>query len=247
MEGTSPTTNGAGGGGGVATLIAGLAHPNPRQGYGFNFHQGVPRQTFSFKKKKKKRKETRLRTVRRCQAVRSCLLHILSVSGHCLLQKERKNIRRIQNKAFSSHLLQVTCLLTALQRAQAWPPTEPEAEEVLQRWSRAYSPPPPLTPGSNTVVIFTKGSLVKASNSLFLLKRQRTVSKKMERNKTTQHTKMPGSPRQTFFCSWKGTKTSAERDVDSHVSLRNLEKELISVLREMPSRTFLLGNWKNSG
>ena len=30
-------------------------------------------------------------------------------------------------------LLQVTCLLTALQRAQARPPTEPEAGEVLQR------------------------------------------------------------------------------------------------------------------
>ena len=34
-------------------------------------------------------------------------------------------------------LLQVTCLLTALQRVQAWPRLELKAEEVLQRWSRA--------------------------------------------------------------------------------------------------------------
>ena len=61
-----PTADGAEGGGGVATLIEGLACPNARQQYGCNL----------------------LRTVRRCQVVRSCLLHILSVSGLCLLQKE---------------------------------------------------------------------------------------------------------------------------------------------------------------
>ena len=85
--------------------------------------------------------------------------------------------------------------------------------------------------------------------SLLLLKRQRTVSniKKREENKTTHRTKMPGCPRQTFFCSWKGTKISAERDVDSHVSRLKLEKALKSVLRQMPSGTFLLGNLKNSG
>ena len=42
-------------------------------------------------------------------------------------------------------------------------------------------------------------------------------------------------------------KISAERDVDSHVSRLKLEKALKSVLREMPSGTFLLGNLKNSG
>ena len=58
---------------------------------------------------------------------------------------------------------------------------------------------------------------------------------------------MPGSPRQTSFCSWKGTKISAERDVDSHVSRLKLEKALKSVLREMPIGTFLFGNLKYSG
>ena len=83
--------------------------------------------------------------------------------------------------------------------------------------------------------------------SLLLLKRQCTVSnqKEKERNKTTHRTKMPGSPRQTFFCSWKGhknqcwercrfarfspetgkgTKISAKRDAKWHVSPRTLEK-----------------------
>ena len=86
--------------------------------------------------------------------------------------------------------------------------------------------------------------------SLLLLKRQRTVSnkkKKKKRNKTTHRTKMPGSYRQTLFCSWKGTKISAEGDVDSHVSRLKPEKALKSVLREMPSGTFLLGKLNNSG
>ena len=46
-EGASVTADGTESGGGVATLIAGLARPNPRQQYGCNFHQGVPCQTFS--------------------------------------------------------------------------------------------------------------------------------------------------------------------------------------------------------
>ena len=57
--------------------------------------------------------------------------------------------------------------------------------------------------------------------SLLLLKRQRTVpvsNKKKKRNKTTHRTKMPRSPRQTFFV---------------------LEKARKSVLREMSVRTFL--------
>ena len=39
-EGVSPTSDGAGGGGGVATLIAGLARPNPWQQYGCGFTKG---------------------------------------------------------------------------------------------------------------------------------------------------------------------------------------------------------------
>ena len=39
-EGASPTADGAGGRGAVATLIAGSAHPNPWQKYGCNLHQG---------------------------------------------------------------------------------------------------------------------------------------------------------------------------------------------------------------
>ena len=39
--------------------------------------------------------------------------------------------RRILNEAFS-FLLQVICLLAALQKAQARPPKEPKAGEVLQ-------------------------------------------------------------------------------------------------------------------
>ena len=39
-EGVSPTSDGAGGGGGVATLIAGLARPNPWQQYGCEFTKG---------------------------------------------------------------------------------------------------------------------------------------------------------------------------------------------------------------
>ena len=91
-EGASPITDGAGGGGGVATLIMGLARPNPRQQYGCNFHQGVPRQTvslFLLKRQRtllKKRKETRLRTVRRCQVI----LAKLSLA----LEKARKSVLR---------------------------------------------------------------------------------------------------------------------------------------------------------
>ena len=40
-EGASPTANEAEGGGSIATLIAGLARPNPRPQYGCNFLQGV--------------------------------------------------------------------------------------------------------------------------------------------------------------------------------------------------------------
>ena len=86
--------------------------------------------------------------------------------------------------------------------------------------------------------------------SLLLLKRQRTVSNKKKRKKqdyAPYEDARYSSPRQNFFCSWKGTKISAERDVDSHVSRLKLEKALKSVLRQMPSGTFLLGNLKNSG
>ena len=47
---------------------------------------------------------------------------------------------------------------------------------------------------------------------------------------------MLGSPRQTFFCSWKGTKISAERDVHSRVSRLKLEKAVKSVLRERDAK-----------
>ena len=40
-EGASPTADRTEGGGGVATLITGLAHPNPWQQYGCNFHPRV--------------------------------------------------------------------------------------------------------------------------------------------------------------------------------------------------------------
>ena len=93
-EGASLTADGAGGGGGVATLIAGLARPNPRQRYGCNFHQGVPRQTLSLfllkrqrtVSKKKKRKETRLRTYEGSRWV----LAKLSLA----LEKARKSVLR---------------------------------------------------------------------------------------------------------------------------------------------------------
>ena len=93
-----------------------------------------------------------------------------------------------------------------MQRAQARPPTEPEVEEALQRWSRAQ--PAQRVSGSIKVVIFTKVS----------------------------------NPPQTFSCSWKGPKTSAERDVDSHVFLRKLEKELkVSAERDTKSN---VSPWK---
>ena len=51
----------------------GLNPPKPRQQYGCNFHQGVPRQTSLFLLKRpryrRKGKEKRLRIIRRCQVV----------------------------------------------------------------------------------------------------------------------------------------------------------------------------------
>ena len=131
--------------------------------------------------------------------------------------------------------LQVTCLLTALQGAQARPPTEREAEEVLQRWSRAQPTPPP--PGSNTVVIFTKQSLAKLS--LFFFWKDNAWYQKKKRKETRLHTVRRCQvvrPRQTFSCSWKGTKISAQRDIGSHVSLSKLEKALKSVMRDAKLR-----------
>ena len=45
-EGAGPTADGAGGGGGIATLIAGLARPTPWQQDGCNFHQRVLAEVF---------------------------------------------------------------------------------------------------------------------------------------------------------------------------------------------------------
>ena len=82
-EGTSPTADRAGGGGGVATLIAGLARAKPPAAMR-NFHQGVPRQTFSLfllkrqrtvsKKKKKKKKKERNNTMHRTKTPGCTLL-----------------------------------------------------------------------------------------------------------------------------------------------------------------------------
>ena len=208
-EGASPTANGAGGGGGVATLITSLAHPPPRQQYGCNFTKEslvIPSLSSFWKDNArywKKRKELRLCTVQRCQVVRSCLLHILSVSTLSFAEGKIEYPTKPFLKPF---LLQVTCLLTALQRAQAQPLTEPKAEEALQRWSRAQ---PAQTPGSNTVVIFTKES---SPNFLLLLKRHENQC--WERCRFTRFSPETG----------KGTKISAERDAKSHVSPRKLEK-----------------------
>ena len=134
--------------------------------------------------------------------------------------------------------VQVACLLSALQRAQARPPTEPEAEEVLQRWSRAK---PANTPSSNTVVIFTKESLAKPSLFSFWKGNARYWKKKGKKQDYAPYEESslnfllllkrhenqcwercqfaPFSPE-----TGKGTKISAERDAKSQVSPRKLEK-----------------------
>ena len=61
---------------------------------------------------------------------------------------------------------------------------------------------------------------VPRQTSLFLLKRQRTVSKKMKRNKTTHRTKMPGRTLLSFahpFCF--GTLSFAEGKIEYPMDL----------------------------
>ena len=169
---------------------------------------------------RRERKSTRWRKVRWCILVmRWTVVNAWVVIRYRLVQVRSEKTVKIEMFVrweiffpFASF-----CLLTALQRAQARPPAKSEAEEVLQRWSRAQ---PAQPPGSNTVVIFTKESLAKPSLSSFWKDNIR-YRKKKERNKTTHRTKMPGRTLLSFahpLCL--GTLSFAEGQIDYLMDLK---------------------------
>ena len=184
---------------------------------------------------KKRRKETRLRTIRRCQVVRSCLWHILSVLGHCLLQKESRIFDGSKTKPCLIFFCKfLACLLPC--RGSKPDRRRSQRRRRCCNADRGLSPP---KPPAAIQLQFSPRSPSPNLRSFPFEKTTRGIKKKGKKQDYSPYENARSYARQTFSCSWKGTKISAEGDVDSHVSLRKLEKALKSVLREMPIRTFL--------